>query len=416
MPVADFEAVIGLEVHCQLRTKSKAFCACPVVFGAPPNTAVCPVCLGYPGVLPVANRGDGLPRDARRARDGLHDRGNVGVRAEELLLPRPAEGLPDLAVRPAARDARNGRASRGRRRQGDPPEPHPPRGGRRQVDARVPVGGRAHGLLARGPESLRHAAHRDRDGARSLVRGRGARVPRPPAPARALGRRVGRQHGRGLAPLRRERLGAEEGRGGARDQGRDQEPQLLRAREEGHRARDRTAGVGSRVRPAARAGNAALRARDRRDEDDAEQGGSDGLSLLPRPGPRRPRRRRRVEEGRGRRDAGASRRRAPRGSSPLTACRPADAALLCLSRPLADFYEAAVAAYPKNPKALANWVLSELLARMSDADRQAGRMPVAPGTLAALVLRIDDGSISGKMAKELLAGPHRDRPDRRRLS
>ena len=56
MPVSDFEAVIGLEVHCQLRTKSKAFCACPVVFGAPPNTAVCPVCLGYPGVLPVANR------------------------------------------------------------------------------------------------------------------------------------------------------------------------------------------------------------------------------------------------------------------------------------------------------------------------------------------------------------------------
>src|SRR5258706_15261286 len=56
MPVSDFEPVIGLEVHCQLKTKSKAFCACPVVFGAPPNSAVCPVCLGYPGVLPVVNR------------------------------------------------------------------------------------------------------------------------------------------------------------------------------------------------------------------------------------------------------------------------------------------------------------------------------------------------------------------------
>src|SRR5512141_211646 len=56
MPVADFEPVIGLEVHCQLKTKSKAFCSCPVVFGAPPNTAVCPVCLGYPGVLPAVNR------------------------------------------------------------------------------------------------------------------------------------------------------------------------------------------------------------------------------------------------------------------------------------------------------------------------------------------------------------------------
>src|SRR5712692_5826772 len=51
-----YEPVIGLEVHCQLKTKSKAFCRCPVVFGVPANTAVCPVCLGYPGTLPVVNR------------------------------------------------------------------------------------------------------------------------------------------------------------------------------------------------------------------------------------------------------------------------------------------------------------------------------------------------------------------------
>src|SRR6476661_7367988 len=56
MPLSDFEPVIGLEVHCQLKTRSKSFCSCLVVFGAPPNSAVCPVCLGYPGVLPVLNR------------------------------------------------------------------------------------------------------------------------------------------------------------------------------------------------------------------------------------------------------------------------------------------------------------------------------------------------------------------------
>src|SRR5450631_2545870 len=56
MPESAFEPVIGLEVHAQLKTLSKAFCPCPVTFGAPPNTAVCPVCLGYPGTLPVANR------------------------------------------------------------------------------------------------------------------------------------------------------------------------------------------------------------------------------------------------------------------------------------------------------------------------------------------------------------------------
>ena len=51
-----YEVVAGIETHVQLKTKTKLFCGCEVKFGAPPNTQVCPVCLGHPGSLPVLNR------------------------------------------------------------------------------------------------------------------------------------------------------------------------------------------------------------------------------------------------------------------------------------------------------------------------------------------------------------------------
>ena len=74
----EYEAVIGLETHVQLKTRSKMWCGCANAFGAPPNTNVCPVCLGLPGVLPVANEealrltvltgfllGSSIPRSAK---------------------------------------------------------------------------------------------------------------------------------------------------------------------------------------------------------------------------------------------------------------------------------------------------------------------------------------------------------------
>ena len=54
--MSEYEAVIGLEVHAQLKTRSKLFCSCSTRFGQDPNTNTCPVCTGMPGMLPVLNK------------------------------------------------------------------------------------------------------------------------------------------------------------------------------------------------------------------------------------------------------------------------------------------------------------------------------------------------------------------------
>ena len=99
-----YEAVIGIEVHCQLQTASKMFCGCSTDYdGASPNTPRLP---GLP--RPAGRAADDQPASGRaRPRDGARDRrddaGGDALGPQELLLSGPAEGLPDQPVRPAAR-------------------------------------------------------------------------------------------------------------------------------------------------------------------------------------------------------------------------------------------------------------------------------------------------------------------------
>ena len=133
----NWETVIGLEIHAQLATRSKIFSSAPTAYGAAPNTQANLVDLGYPGVLPVLNREAVRMAVKFGLAVGAHGRAPLGVRAQELLLSGPAEGLSDQPVREADRGEGPAR-DRARRRRAQDGRHHAraPRRGRGQVAAR----------------------------------------------------------------------------------------------------------------------------------------------------------------------------------------------------------------------------------------------------------------------------------------
>jgi aspartyl-tRNA(Asn)/glutamyl-tRNA(Gln) amidotransferase subunit B len=108
----EFETVIGLEIHAQMKTRSKIFCGCSTEYGAPPNTHICPVCLGMPGSLPVLNRKVvesaiklGLATDATLNRENRFARKNYfypdlpkGYQISQFDLPICEHGHIDIEV------------------------------------------------------------------------------------------------------------------------------------------------------------------------------------------------------------------------------------------------------------------------------------------------------------------------------
>ena len=237
--------VIGLEVHCELATTTKLFCGCRNAFGDEPNVNICPVCLGLPGSLPVLN--EQAVELAMRIGAALHcEIRPSDLRPEELLLPRPGQGLPDQPVRPAAQRGRLARAARrvpGRGHAG----PHG--GGHRQAHPRRRERPHQRGRPRAGRlQPLGRAAGRDRERARHPLRRPGPGLRRRAARHPRGHRRVRRPHGGGLHARRRQRVGAARRDRRVRHALRDQEPQLAALAGAGHRVRGGAPDRGARGR------------------------------------------------------------------------------------------------------------------------------------------------------------------------
>jgi aspartyl-tRNA(Asn)/glutamyl-tRNA(Gln) amidotransferase subunit B len=402
MAHAEYEPVIGLEVHVQLLTATKLFCRCPNRFGAPPNTLICPVCLGYPGTLPVPNRHavdlavklalalgctvreqsifarknyfyPDLPKgyqisqfDRPLAEDGLlpltaHDK---GVRIERLHLEEDAGKL--LHEAPGG-GALPGQSLADYNRCGVPLV---------EIVSRpdLSTAAEAQDYLQTLHQVLLYTGTSDgnmeegslRCDANVSVRRRGAAQLGTKAEiknvnsfrnvARAIEHEIGRQ----IDLLEKGGRVAQETRSFDADAG---VTRLLRSKEEAH---DYRYFPDPDLPPLAVSAERA--------------------SALRRELPELPwqRRSRFIEQH----------------SLP-----PADALLLTGDRELADYYEAAVAALPGSPKALANWVMTEFLREIKErkADVRAAAAALPAARLAALVGLVDAGKLSSSAAKEVFA-------------
>jgi aspartyl-tRNA(Asn)/glutamyl-tRNA(Gln) amidotransferase subunit B len=401
MSLVAFEPVIGLEVHCQLKTRSKAFCACPVVFGAEPNTAVCPVCLGYPGVLPVINRemvtlamrvvlatgGTICERSVFARKNYFYPDLPKGYQISQFVRPLATGGGLDVGSGAATRFIRLHRIhleedagkSMHEFRWEDVPSNVSlvdlNRAGTPLVeivtepDLRTPD--EAAEFLGTLRRLVRWVDASDGNMEEGSLRC-DANVSIRPAGSAALGTKVEIKNLNSIVHVRKA-LEHEIARQSTLVAGGGTVVQETRLFEPGAGTtkpmRSKEEAMDYRYFPEPDLGTLVVDAAWREEV-------SRSLPELP--------------------DVRAARLASSLGLSG------SDARLVTLSRPLADWYESAVAAHPGNPKGIANWLLSDLLGRMTDADKQAGRVPLRPERLARLVLRIDDGTISGKMAKELI--------------
>jgi aspartyl-tRNA(Asn)/glutamyl-tRNA(Gln) amidotransferase subunit B len=390
-----WEVVIGLEVHCQINTKTKAFCGCSTAFGAEPNTQTCPVCLGMPGQLPVLNMVaveksilTGLAIGAKINLESKFDRKNYfypdlpkGYQISQFAVPIVEGGYIDIPTgdgekrigitrihmeEDAGKSMHEGLEAVSHidlNRSGVPLMEIVSEPDMRSADEAIAYLKQLHQLV-------RFLEVSDADMEKGQFRcDANVAVRRPGEP---FGTRTELKNMNSFRFIKQaieyevlRQIEVIEDGGEVVQESRlwdsvKNETRSMRSKEEAHDYRY----FPEPDLPPLRISQ---------QEVDAIRAGMPEL-------PGQLRRRFETEFG----------------------LSPYDADVLSQTRELANWYESLVAAHPADPKRCANWMANELLGRLKEAGRDITNSPVSAESLAGLLDRIADNTISGKIAKDVL--------------
>ncbi len=390
-----YEAVIGLEVHVQLNTKSKIFCSCSTEFGAPPNTHVCPVCLGLPGSLPVLNRRAveyavmaALALNCRINLKSVFARKNYfypdlpkGYQISQYEEPLAEDGYIEIETASGTKRIRIKRVhmeeDAGKNIHGEGDDPHS------YVDlnrAGIPLIEIVSEPDISSPEEARLYLQK----LRTIMRYIGVSNADMEKGELRCDANVS------VRPAGSDRLGTK-----TELKNMNSFRHVQRALEYEIERQIAVIEEGGKVVQETRLWNPSLGITEtmRKKEEEQDYRYFPEPDLVPLVLEESF-----VEEMRLRLpelpDAKKKRFMEQYGLPAY------DSEVLCSSRELADFYEKAVASHD-NPKAIANWVMVELLGRLNKEGRDITDSPVSPEQVASLVALIDKGTISGKIGKQV---------------
>jgi aspartyl-tRNA(Asn)/glutamyl-tRNA(Gln) amidotransferase subunit B len=391
-----WEPVIGLEIHAQLATRSKIFSGAPTAYGAPPNTQACAVDLGLPGVLPVLNREAvrmavrfGLAIEARVSRHSVFARKNYfypdlpkGYQISQYELPIVAAGHTDITLEDGG--TKRVGITRAHLEEDAGKSLHEDFHGRSGID-----------LNRAGTPLLEIVSEPDLRSAKEAV----AYMRKIHTLVRYLGISDGNmQEGSFRCDANVSVRKTGEARLGTRAEVKNLNSFRFVERAIHHEIERQIALLeagGTVVLETRLYDPDRNETRPMREKEEANDYryfpdpdllplvlSEELIEALRADLPELP-------------DAKRQRFVAQYGLPAY------DAAVLCASRELADFYEGAVAASDGQAKLCANWVMVEVLGALNREGREIGQCPISPGMLGGLVRRITDGTISGRIAKEV---------------